>query len=99
MLTIALADAKTHKLVERITASREHPFYVSGRGFVPAGGLAIGNAIVTRAGPSMVVQSITWNRRAKGFTVYNFAVEDDHSYFVGRSSGVGPKRYVTLRAS
>jgi hypothetical protein len=50
-----LADAKTHKAVERITASREHPFYVQGQGFVPAGRLAVGNAIVARAGPALVV--------------------------------------------
>ena len=82
VLTVALANAKTHKIVERITATREHPFYVRGKGFVPAGGLAVGNAIVTRAGPALVVQSITWNRRAEGYKVYNFVVEDDHSYFV-----------------
>ena len=87
MLTVALADAKTRKVVERITASREHPFYVRGKGFVPAGGLAVGNAIVTRAGPALVVQSIKWNRRPEGYQVYNFVVEDDHSYFVGRSGG------------
>ena len=87
MLSVALANAKTHKVVERITATREHPFYVRGKGFVPAGGLAVGNAIVTRAGPALVVQSITWNRRAEGYTVYNFVVEDDHSYFVGTHDG------------
>jgi hypothetical protein len=87
VLTVALADAKTHKVVERITASREHPFYVRGKGFVPAGGLAVGNSIVTRAGPSLAVASIKWHRKAEGYRVYNFVVEDDHSYFVGRSGG------------
>ena len=87
VLTVALVDADTHKVVEKITATREHPFYVRGKGFIPAGGLAVGNAIVTRAGPALVVQSIKWNRRAEGYKVYNFVVEDDHSYFVGKSSG------------
>ena len=58
-----------------------------GKGFVPAGGLAVGNAIVTRAGPALVVQAVKWNRRAEAYKVYNFVVEDDHSYFVGRSGG------------
>jgi hypothetical protein len=57
------------------------------KGFVPAGGLAVGNAIVTRAGPALVVHSIQWHRRAQGYTVYNFVVEDDHSYFVGTHNG------------
>lgn len=87
VITVALADAKTHKVVERLTATRQHPFYVKGKGFVPAGGLAVGNAIVTRAGPVLIVQSIKWNRRPQGYKVYNFVVEDDHSYFVGRSGG------------
>ncbi|HLJ56358.1 MAG TPA: polymorphic toxin-type HINT domain-containing protein, partial [Chthonomonadaceae bacterium] len=87
VLAVALADAKTHKVVERITATREHPFYVRGKGFTPAGGLAVGNAIVTRAGPRLVVQSVTWRRRAEGYTVHNFVVEDDHSYFVGTHGG------------
>jgi hypothetical protein len=87
VLAISLADAKTRKVVETITASREHPFYVRGKGFVPAGGLAVGNAIVTRAGPALIVKSIKWNRRPEGYKVYNFVVEDDHSYFVGRASG------------
>src|SRR5262249_31631586 len=58
-----------------------------GKGFVPAGGLAVGNAIVTRAGPPLVVKSIEWQRSADGFPVYNFEVEGDHTYFVGRRDG------------
>jgi len=67
VLTVALADAKTHKLVERITATREHPFYVRGRGFTPAGGLAVGNAIVTRAGPTLAARSVTWRGPAEAW--------------------------------
>ena len=57
VLELSLADAKSGKVVETITTTREHPFYVDGKGFVPAGGLAIGNSIVTRAGPSLTGQS------------------------------------------
>jgi hypothetical protein len=49
--------------------------------------LGVGNAIVTRTGPALIVQWIRWNRRAEGYTVYNFVVEDDHSYFVGTHNG------------
>jgi hypothetical protein len=50
VLSVALADAKTGKILEHVTATRNHPFFVSGKGWVPAGALAIGNSIVTRAG-------------------------------------------------
>ena len=82
-----LADAKSGRVVETITGTRRHPFYVKGKGFVPAGALAIGNSIVTRAGPPLVVKSVTWKRRTEGYNVYNFVVEDDHSYFVGKANG------------
>lgn len=85
-VSVTLAD-KSGQTVETITASREHPFYVDGKGFVPAGGLAIGNSIVTRAGPSLVVKAIQWNRRAEGYAVYNFVVEEEHTYFVGLANG------------
>lgn len=65
----------------------ESPFSVRDRGFVPAGGLAIGNAIVTRAGPDVVVAKVAWKRHIEGVPVYNFEVEDDHTYFVGKAGG------------
>ena len=86
-VSITFGDAKSGQVVETITASREHPFYVEGKGFVVAGGLAIGNSIVTRAGPALVVKSVTWNRRPEGYAVFNFVVEDDHTYFVGNVNG------------
>ena len=86
VLQVRLADTKTGQ-VETITTTRNHPLYVSGKGFVPAGGLAIGNAIVTRAGPALTVRAIEWKRSAEGFAVYNFEVENDHTYFVGNSNG------------
>ena len=87
VLSLALADSKTGKLVETITTTEEHPFRVAGQGFVPAGQLALGNAIVTRAGPALVVKSITRHTRKEGYLVYNFEVEGDHTYFVGTANG------------
>jgi hypothetical protein len=69
---------------EVITTTREHPFYVDGRGFVPAGRLAIGTAIVTYAGPAVRITGIRQGERAR---VYNFQVADTHTYFVGASGG------------
>ena len=66
---------------ETIETTREHPFYVVGRGFVKAGELGIGSSIVTRAGPSVQVVSV---EAGDAQTVYNFEVADFHTYFVGQ---------------
>ena len=58
--------------MESITASPEHPFFVEGKGFVPAGQLALGNAIVTRAGPNLLVKAVQTHSRAEGYEVYRF---------------------------
>ena len=57
---------------ERITTPAGHPFFVAGVGFVPAGRLAIGCQIVTRAGPALRLE--TEHATGKLQTVYNFEV-------------------------
>ena len=69
---------------ETIETTVEHPFYVQDRGFVPAGLVALGNSIVTRAGPSLEVTAIEKHSSAR--KVYNFEVADFHTYFVGQSA-------------
>ena len=69
---------------ETIETTVEHPFYVQDRGFVPAGLVALGNSIVTRAGPSLQVTGI--EKHSSPHRVYNFSVEDYHTYFVGNSA-------------
>ncbi len=70
---------------ETVETTDEHPFYVAATGFVPAGRLAVGNAIVTRAGPPAVVVAIEHRRRP--LEVHNLRVEGAHTYFVGLSGG------------
>lgn len=41
---------------EKIETTKEHPFYVTGKGFIKAGELGIGTSIVTRAGPVTLIQ-------------------------------------------
>ena len=67
-----------------VETTPNHPFYVDGKGFVPACQLGIGNSIITRAGPSAVLDSIEY--RYKVVTVYNFEVEGFHTYFVGQDA-------------
>ena len=66
---------------DKIECTKEHPFYVEHKGFTPAGELGIGTSIVTRAGPSAKLTHVQTKRETA--TVYNFEVEDFHSYFVG----------------
>jgi hypothetical protein len=70
----------------RVETTPEHPFYVEGTGWTPAGQLAIGNAIVTRAGPSLKIVRI--ETKETPAAVYNFEVADTHSYFVGDTKSV-----------
>jgi hypothetical protein len=78
-LVLILADG------ERIETTANHPFYIEGRGFVPAGHLGIGTLIVTRAGPSLKV--VKAERKVGRTKVYNLEVEDFHTYFVGKGEG------------
>jgi len=68
---------------EKIETTPTHPFYVEHKGFTPAAELGIGTSIVTRAGPDAVLAS-TETRDAPA-TVYNFEVENTHTYFVGKT--------------
>ncbi len=85
VVSLSFADPKTGNILETVTATREHPFMVQGVGFVIAGRLALGNAIVTRAGPALTVAKIDWKQGVRA--VFNFEVEEDHTYFVGSANG------------
>ena len=85
VVSLSFANAKSGKIVETIVCSREHPFMVQGVGFVIAGRLALGNSIVTRAGPPVTLAKIEWKQGK--CSVYNFEVEVDHTYFVGSANG------------
>ena len=75
------------KIVQTVRCTVEHPFFVSGRGWVGAKDLGIGTEIVTRAGPNLVVRKVERESHPGGVGIYNFEVEGLHSYFVGEASG------------
>ena len=62
----------------KIETTDEHPFFVEGRGFLPAKEAGIGTSIVTRAGPTLQVTNV--EVKTQGATVYNFEVEGLHTY-------------------
>jgi len=87
VVTVALGDTVTGPQRDAVTATPEHPLFVLGRGWMGIERLTVGDALATRAGPPLVVQSVTRQHRAQGYLVYNLTVEGDHTYFVGKANG------------
>jgi hypothetical protein len=82
--TLEFADAKTGKVVDTIRTTRDHPFFVNGKGWVAARYLGIGTSIVTRAGPALVAK---FNRRTGGckdVAVYTIQAIEADSGTTGR---------------
>ncbi|MCA9241549.1 MAG: hypothetical protein KDA37_15170, partial [Planctomycetales bacterium] len=79
----------------------EHPFFVEGQGWTPAGELTPGARVGTASGEWLAVTSVRDTGRS--LTVYNFRVADHRTYFVGRPAwdfGVWVhNRYNPLRAN
>lgn len=88
LVAVTFLDFKTGKVAEAMTCTSEHPIFVQGKGWVPAGMLMPGDPVVTRDGASLVIGFVKWCRDEKhGFTVYNLTISDDHTYFVGTAGG------------
>jgi RHS repeat-associated protein len=74
--------------IEVLRGTPEHPFYVANNGgIVEMGRLGIGTQLVTRAGPAATVVSVKTEKNKEGVKVFNFEIEGQHSYFVGKTSG------------
>jgi len=71
---------------QEIETTPEHPFYVEGIGFVCAGELKAGDIIQTADGRKLPVDDIEAEYLNEPVLVYNFEVEDFHTYYV---SGLG----------
>jgi len=64
-----------------IGTTSEHPFWVEGSGWIAAKDLRIGDVLVSHDGQRLSVEGVADSGRVE--SVYNLAVEDDHTYFVG----------------
>jgi hypothetical protein len=49
--------------------------------------LKVGTIVDTEDGKGLMVARVEPHHRAGGYTVYNFEVEGDHTYFVGQAHG------------
>ncbi len=67
---------------EAIETTDEHPFYVEGKGFIAAGELKASDEVRLQSGEAGVVDYIEEVQLDKPINVYNFEVEDFHTYYV-----------------
>ncbi len=104
---------ETDKLVyltvngEEIITTEIHPFYVNGKGFVDAALLQTGDELVGADGRTFFVNNVMIRIEDASVTVYNFQVEEFHTYHVGNAgilvhnicSGEKPKAPTADRGS
>jgi hypothetical protein len=81
-------DELVHLIVndEEIITTPEHPFYVPQKGWTNANELHKGDTLVLQSGKYVTVENIRQEKLEEPITVYNFEVEDFHTYYVGESS-------------
>ena len=67
---------------EEIITTEEHPFWVDGYGFVEAGKLTEGLLVEKAGGDLLPVSKVEVEYLTEPVTVYNFEVEEWHTYYV-----------------
>lgn len=71
---------------ETIVSTHDHPYYVKNKGFVGAENLWIGAELVDNEGKTILVENIFHEvLQDETRPVYNFKVEENHTYFVGEN--------------
>ncbi len=68
---------------EEIVTTVDHPFYVKNQGFIKAGELIVGDELLDVNGNVLLVEKFNVELTEKPVKVYNFQVEDFHTYYAG----------------
>ena len=68
---------------EEIVTTVDHPFYVKNQGFIKAGELIVGDELLDVNGNVLLVENFDVELTDEPTTVYNFQVEDFHTYYAG----------------
>ena len=71
---------------EEIITTPEHPFYVINRGWIGAIHLRAGDILVRLNGENVILEKIQHELLEAPVKVYNFEVEEFHTYYVGDSA-------------
>jgi len=84
---IRKVDKLIHLIIsgEKIVTTVDHPFYVQGRGFIEAGNLLVGDKLISAIGENLIVEDYYIELTEESVSVYNFQVEDFHTYHVGKN--------------
>ena len=86
IIPLDLAD-KNGQIVDSIKGTPEHPFFTP-NGLVEMGKLQPGMEVISRDNDHVLfVKTVKRESHPEGILVYNFEVEDDHTYFVGQANG------------
>ncbi len=70
---------------ETLTCTPEHPFWVIGRGWVAAGRLIRGDALLDIEGQQVLILGVERESLCKPVRIYNITVDECHTYFIGKS--------------
>ena len=83
-LFVNAAKTLVHLIINgtKIDTTEKHPFWVIGKGWVKAGNLKAGNKVSLKTGEIGNVDSVEVEELDEPVKVYNFEVEDWHTYFV-----------------
>lgn len=71
-------------LDEEIITTAEHPFWVKAKGWIAAYKLQQGDMLCLQNGKTVEVADVFVEELQESMVVYNFEVEDWHTYFVGK---------------
>jgi hypothetical protein len=74
-----------HVAGQRLKTTAEHPFYVVGQGWVPAGMLQIGDRLLTQDGRAVPVEGVAPSGQRA--TVFNWRIAEYHTYYVSDDEG------------
>ncbi len=70
---------------EELVTTVDHPFWVNGKGFAPAMSLVVGSELINNNGSVVYVENILRENNNNEVEVFNFKVEDYHTYYVGKN--------------
>ena len=66
----------------KIDTTENHPFWIEGKGWIVAGELQVGDKVTLENGEKAFVRTVEIEKLDSTIKVYNFEVEDWHTYFV-----------------
>lgn len=69
------------------TATANHPIWIDGKGWTPAGELTAGDRLVGSTGGILVVKEMHDRGWLSGQTVYNLSVSTTHTYYITSGDG------------